>query len=69
VPVRDATALATALAELVSDPARRETMGKAAVARAEDHFDERRVVDLVMDTYRHVAAAKGREDLVAKLTP
>jgi len=69
VPVRDATALATALAELVSDPARRKTMGKAAVARAEDHFDERRVVDLVMDTYRHVAAAKGRDDLVAKLTP
>ncbi|MGH9210708.1 MAG: glycosyltransferase family 4 protein [Acidimicrobiales bacterium] len=69
VPVRDADALARAIAELAGDRPRRKTMGKAAVARAEEHFDERRVVELVMDTYRQVASWKGHEDLVDRLSP
>lgn len=58
VPVRDAEALAAAIGRLLDDPARRKAMGKAALARAEEHFDERRVVDLVLDTYRQVAETK-----------
>jgi len=42
-------------------------MGKAAIVRAQEHFDEREVVRIVLDTYRQVAARKGRHDLVAAL--
>lgn len=67
VPVRDGAALADAIAELGEDPTRREAMGKAATARAQDHFDERRVVGIVLDTYREVAARKGRDDIARAL--
>jgi hypothetical protein len=40
-------------------------MGKAAVERSIDEFDERRVVRIVLDTYREVAARKGRDDLAS----
>ena len=60
VPVRDAAALADAIAELSGDPERRRRMADAAVARAQEHFDERRVVEIVLDTYRSVATRKGR---------
>jgi glycosyltransferase involved in cell wall biosynthesis len=59
VPVRDAPALATALRRLVDDGDMRTRMGKAARQRAEAHFDERRVVDIVLETYRDVAFRKG----------
>jgi glycosyltransferase involved in cell wall biosynthesis len=68
VPVRDAGALTEAIQILGKDPSLRSTMGKAAVERALDEFDERRVVQLVLDTYRQVAARKKRTDLVAKLS-
>jgi glycosyltransferase involved in cell wall biosynthesis len=68
VPVRDAGALTEAIQILGKDPALRSTMGKAAVERALDEFDERRVVQLVLDTYRQVAARKKRTDLVAELS-
>jgi glycosyltransferase involved in cell wall biosynthesis len=68
VPVRDAQALTEAIQILGKDPSLRSTMGKAAVERALDEFDERRVVQLVLDTYRQVAARKKRTDLVAKLS-
>jgi len=67
VPVRDGAALADAIAALGEDPTRREAMSKAAVVRAQEHFDERKVVDIVLSTYREVAARKGRTDLVAAL--
>lgn len=69
VPVRDGAALAEAIIALGEDPTRREAMGKAAIVRAQEHFDERRVVRIVLDTYRQVAARKGRHDLVAALKP
>jgi glycosyltransferase involved in cell wall biosynthesis len=68
VPVRDAKALTEAIQILGKDPSLRSTMGKAAVERALDEFDERRVVQLVLDTYRQVAVRKKRTDLVAKLS-
>ena len=67
VPVRDGAALAEAIVALGDDPTRREAMGKAATVRAQEHFDERKVVRIVLDTYREVAARKRRHDLVAAL--
>ena len=58
VPVRDPRALATALLDL-DDPGRRERFARSAVARAAEHFDERRVVETVLATYREVARRKG----------
>jgi glycosyltransferase involved in cell wall biosynthesis len=67
VPVRDPAALAAAIASLGEDPERRTQMGVAAVRRARDEFDERRVVDIVLSTYRAVAARRGLDHLVAAL--
>jgi glycosyltransferase involved in cell wall biosynthesis len=58
VPVRDPAALATALLEL-GDPSHRARLGTGAQERARTHFDERRVVETVLDTYRDVARRKG----------
>jgi glycosyltransferase involved in cell wall biosynthesis len=68
VPVRDSAALAGAIEELSADPERRRRMGEAAAARARSHFDERRVVEIVLDTYRTVATRKGRTAVVAALS-
>ncbi len=65
VPVLDAGALAEAIVALGSDPEQRAAAGAASLAKAQAEFDERKVVDIVMETYRTVAAAKGRSDLVA----
>jgi glycosyltransferase involved in cell wall biosynthesis len=59
VPARDGVGLAGAVRALVDDPARRTGMGRGGRAHALEHFDERRVVDIVMGTYRDVAARKG----------
>jgi glycosyltransferase involved in cell wall biosynthesis/FMN phosphatase YigB (HAD superfamily) len=67
VPVRDGVALAEAVAALGDDPERRRRMGEAAVARARVEFDERRVVDIVLDTYRRVAGRKGLSRVSAAL--
>jgi glycosyltransferase involved in cell wall biosynthesis len=58
VPVRDPAALAAAVSALVDDAAGRTRMGRAARALAQEHFDEQRVVDIVMGTYRDVARRK-----------
>jgi glycosyltransferase involved in cell wall biosynthesis len=67
VPVRDSEALARAIRTLGDDPERRLLLGKAAVDRAQTSFDERRVVEIVLDTYRSVADRKGLTDAVATL--
>jgi ribosomal protein S18 acetylase RimI-like enzyme len=54
VPPRDPPRLAEAILELVRDPALRDRMGKAARRRAEDRFDERRVLETVVRTYREL---------------
>ena len=59
VPVRDPTALAEALRGARAIPAPRARLGAAGRRRALRGFDERRVVDTVLDTYREVARRKG----------
>jgi glycosyltransferase involved in cell wall biosynthesis len=51
VPVRDAAALAHAIAELANDQPRRQTMGEAARERAQRDFDQQRVIDLTLSVY------------------
>jgi glycosyltransferase involved in cell wall biosynthesis len=69
VPVRDADALARALHALGDDPDRRRHMAEAAVKKAAVSFDEERVVEIVLGTYRRVAADKGLATVVAALEP
>lgn len=64
VPVLDAPALARAIESLGSDAEWRSAAGAASLAKARAEFDERAVVEIVMDTYRRVAVAKGRPELV-----
>ncbi|HUV10461.1 MAG TPA: glycosyltransferase family 4 protein [Acidimicrobiia bacterium] len=59
VPPRDVPALTAALETLVASPSRRSAMGRAGRRIALERFDERRVVDLVMATYRSLLAPRG----------
>lgn len=59
VPVGDPLRLAEALRALCDDPGMRERMGKASAEKARESFDESRVVEIVMTTYRDVARGKG----------
>ncbi len=54
VRVRDSVALADAIGTLAADPIRRQAMGLAARVRAEQEFDERRVIARTLDTYRQL---------------
>ncbi len=56
VPVRDAPALATAVADLV----RRSAYGRAARQRALEHFDQQVVIDRTLATYRAVSRSAPR---------
>lgn len=58
VPVDDAPALGDALRVLGDDPARRAEMGRAARAKALREFDERAVVEIVLEAYDQVARRK-----------
>ena len=60
VPARDPAALADAIARLASDPAERQRLGRAARRRAQDAFDHRRSIDLVLATYERLLARAGR---------
>jgi glycosyltransferase involved in cell wall biosynthesis len=51
VPVRDAEALARAVADIASDPGRRAEMGAAGRMKAEREFDDRRVIDTTLEVY------------------
>jgi glycosyltransferase involved in cell wall biosynthesis len=58
VPVEDPRALAGAL-RAMGDEDTRVRLGAAARARAQREFDEQRVVETVLETYRAVARRKG----------
>lgn len=59
VPVADPQQLAEAITRLVGDARLRSQMGAASAAKARREFDERSVVDIVMDTYRSLADREG----------
>lgn len=59
VPVRDSASLTSAVEELASMPELRTKMGAVSAEKARREFDEDRVVDIVMSTYREVADRKG----------
>ena len=58
VPRGDPAALTRALLDL-GDRGRRTELGQAARRRAQEHFDERRVVETVLETYRDACRRKG----------
>jgi ribosomal protein S18 acetylase RimI-like enzyme len=60
VPPRSPAPLAGAIRALLGDPQARERMGEAARARAEERFDERRVLEIVVEATRSVLARAGR---------
>lgn len=60
VPLRDSDAIGSAVRRLSTDPLMRERMGAIARRQALDRFDERLVVDTVLDTYETVSRRKHR---------
>ncbi|CAB4770638.1 MAG: glycosyltransferase [Actinobacteria bacterium] len=58
VPARDAQALTSAILEIVKDPIKRSEMGTRAVAKARAEFDHQRVIDITLETYERLLAAK-----------
>jgi len=56
VPPRHPSALIAAIARLLTDPALRDRLGKAAPQRAHEAFDQRAIAGVSLDTY----AAVGR---------
>jgi glycosyltransferase involved in cell wall biosynthesis len=59
VPARDPAALSRAIARLGDEPDLRARMGAESRAVAQERFDERQIVDIVLDTYAQVARRKG----------
>ncbi|HNJ97025.1 MAG TPA: glycosyltransferase family 4 protein [Ilumatobacteraceae bacterium] len=51
VPVRNAVALAAAIAELATGPQQRTRMGEAAKRKAASDFDQQRVIDITLEAY------------------
>jgi glycosyltransferase involved in cell wall biosynthesis/ribosomal protein S18 acetylase RimI-like enzyme len=62
VPPRRADLLTEAIGKLLGDPGLRQRMGAAARARAEERFDERRVVTTVVGATRRLLVRAGRLD-------
>ena len=60
VPPRDPKALAAAINALLSDPARRAGMGRAAHQRAQAEFSQAAMIQRVEQVYREVLAGKGK---------
>ena len=58
VPVRDPRALADAAGALARDPARRQRFGAAAREKAAREFDDRRCVQITLDTYHRLLAQR-----------
>lgn len=56
VPPQDPTALATALAAVITDPAKAAQMGAAARLTVEGRYTMERVADMWLDAYHHVLA-------------
>lgn len=70
VPARDAAALTTAVAALATSPEERARLARAATWKAAREFDQERVIDITLATYRRVLdAAARRSRHVSQPTP
>jgi glycosyltransferase involved in cell wall biosynthesis len=58
VPVRDPGALAAAIAELASSPELRSRFGAAGREKARREFDDRRCVEITLETYRRLLSER-----------
>jgi glycosyltransferase involved in cell wall biosynthesis len=58
VPPKDASALAGAIERLARQPELRASMSRAAVVKAREEFDERRVIDLTLALYARLLTEK-----------
>ena len=56
VPARDSAALARAIIDLLSDPARAAQLGQGGLRMARERFDEKRVFEHVMAAYERLRA-------------
>ncbi|HWM88467.1 MAG TPA: glycosyltransferase, partial [Kofleriaceae bacterium] len=56
VPARDSAALARAIIDLLSDPARAARLGQGGLRMARERFDEKRVFEHVMAAYERLRA-------------
>jgi len=54
VPLGDSGTLASAIKKLVADGELRRKKGQAGYEKAQREFDERRVCDIVLNTYREL---------------
>jgi glycosyltransferase involved in cell wall biosynthesis len=59
VPPRDPGRLADAVVRLLKDPSRAHRLGVAARARAIERFDERRVAETILASYRRLLSRRG----------
>lgn len=69
VPVKDPDGLAAAISTLGESAQLRDEMGRAARAKAATSFDEKQVVERVLESYRDVARRKGLTGLLGQLSP
>jgi glycosyltransferase involved in cell wall biosynthesis len=60
VPPGDAHALVSSIERLIEQPELRETMGKAAAAKAVSEFDQQRCIDITLATYEQLLARQQR---------
>lgn len=67
IPVGQSSAIRNAILALGGDPGRRREMSLASRQIAAAEFDERRVVSIVIDTYKEILEAKGYGDLIPSL--
>ena len=69
VPVRDPIGLAAAIERMVNDPSLRRQLGANARERALARFDERRVVELVVQRTRALIGGRGTAETTPSIRP
>jgi len=60
VPARDSSALADAIAALARDESLRRRMGHASSEKAKREFDQQRVIDITLEVYDRLLAARNK---------
>ena len=60
VNVRDSNALTAAIIALARDPLLRQRMGRASTEKAKREFDQQRVIDITLEVYDQLLAARNK---------